>query len=297
MLEFDLRGAMPDSLVGVLDRMGLEESLLDSVAASARAKWIRLAQVELKATAQTYIEGIQDVRAERGVRMIQLAGWLPNAIEQGLPAFDLRDTILHNPRAKARRPLWSQAGRSGGQVQVGWYANIPFRHGTPGTTGLAGSPMGSLYGPRGDKSRRQGGDLLDTEQAAEFGKQVYRDAKKLRTKRGRRPAGQMGEKAVQQSYEGAGGKGKPLLRPHHQTSIYAGMRRERKPYVNPKTQKTTVQSQYITFRRISTENTEGWDHPGIEARNFAQQVLDHVAKITPAVVETIVTKALEGGGG
>lgn len=291
MIEVDIRQLIPDQIIGILENERFRESILDDIASSARAKWIRLAQVNLKSTAQSYIQGIQEVRAESGIRTIQLTGWLALAIELGLAPFDLRETILLNPNAKAKKPIWSKPGRSGGQVQIGWYANIPFRHGTPGTTGLVGAPMGSLYGPRGDKSRRQGYGLLTTEQSTEFGKQIYQEAKKLKTRKGRIGPAQMMEKDVERIYSGIGGKSHPLLRSHHKTSIYAGMRKERKPYVNKKTGKTTVQSQYITFRRISTENKTGWDHPGISARNFSNQVIEHIAKVTPSVIKNIISRA------
>jgi hypothetical protein len=271
VIDVDISEALPESLMQMLESLDLVEAVLDDVAASARAKWQRLAQTELHTTRQSYIEGIQEVESEPGLRSIALVGWLANAVENGMDSFDLRETLL-GPNATTRR-----ASRSGG-----WYANVPFRHGTPGSTGLAGQPMGSPYAPAGALSRA--GGPLTADAAKALGKAVYAAAKRLSS---RGPHGK-GRTTVPAS------EGGPLLRPHHATGIYTGMRHERKPYVNPTTGKTTVQSTYGTFRRISTENTTGWIHPGIEPHRFVEQVADHVGVIVPAVINQAIQAAMSG---
>jgi hypothetical protein len=263
VIELDLRDAIPHELVTLLDSQDLAEIILDQVSESARLKWLRIATSELRTSRQSYADGIQPVEAEPGRRTLTLLGWLANAIEGGLEPFDLRSTLL-GPGARNRRPLMRQT--EGGQpVQVGWYANVPFRHGTPGTTGLAGTPMGQPYGPRGGLSRALSGGLSERD-AAKLGKAVYAEAKR---RRGR---------ALSEAHGG------PKLAPHHTTGIYTGMRRvEGRP-----PQGGGAHRQYFTFRRISTANPTGWIHPGIEPHRFLDQVSDHVAKIAPRIVTSVL---------
>jgi|WetSurMetagenome_2_1015567.scaffolds.fasta_scaffold32790_2 hypothetical protein len=282
ILDADISGAIPESLLTVLENLDLVEVVLDDIASSAHAKWIRLAQTDLKTSRQSYIEGIQEVESQPGQRTIALVGWLANAVENGLDPFDLRETLL-GPNAKNRHPILASVVRGLPKVRTGgWYANVPFRHGTPGSTGLAGQPMGSPYGPRGDMSRAAGG-VMTAGQATAFGQAVYAAAKALQTKTASRKGATL-----------PSSQGGPLLRPHHTTGIYTGMSRTRKPYVNVQTGKTTTQPQYGTFRRISTSNPSGWLHPGIEPHGFAEQVNQHVERIAPTVIAQAIKAALDG---
>lgn len=286
MLEIDLGQLLPDEVMQVLTQDFLEV-LLDDLAASARVKWIRLAQVGLRSTAQTYIEGIQEVEAAPSQRTIVLTGWLANALENGADPWDLRETLL-GPEAKHRKPGFSHIPGQPKFRDGSWYAHIPFRHGTPGTTGLAGQPMGMRYGPQGEKSRAWAASGHMTEgEAAAMGKKIYELAKALKQRR----AGK--RKASIRDVLGAGAGDAPLLAPWHKTDIYAGMRKERKTYVGPSGKQTT-QSQYTTFRTISTRNDVGWIHPGFEPRHYSQQVAEHVARIAPGAVDAAIKRAMKG---
>ncbi|MBT8428502.1 MAG: hypothetical protein KJN79_01180 [Gammaproteobacteria bacterium] len=294
MVEIDMSDVIPEQMLAALSE-SMVVHILDSVATSARAKWIRLAQTELQTSRQSYIQGIQDVESEGPMeRSITLLGWLPNAIENGLAPFDMRETLL-GPGSSIRKPIFKSAGkgRSGATLYEAtgqYYAHVPIRHGTPGTTGLAGLPMGEAYGERGPRSRAVGGGMgpkaiMNTERAQAFGEAVYGAAKQLRSKR-----------------KMAGGKYRapdrlhapdPLLKSHHKTSIYHGMTKVRKPYRNPDTGKTTVQSQYTTFRTISDANKTGWMHPGIEPRKLSTKVADHAADVMHAAVRVAYAKAIK----
>jgi len=278
IVDVDLSEALPQALAHMMGDMGLVEAVLTDLAEMAWLKWRNLAARELHSSRQTYIDGIQEPVASTGERTIALVGWLPNAIENGLDSFDLRETLLGS-NSRARRPIWSESGRSGGRMQVGWYANIPFRHGTPGSSGLAGQPMGAPHA----EGTRQG--TMEAPAAQQFGKEIYQAAKQLRTKGGRGK----GPMALPSSQAG------PKLSPHHSTSIYTGMRRVRKPYKNERTGKTTVQSQYFTWRRISTENSNGWIHPGIEPRRLSEKVEDYIHQVAPGVVQAAIKSAMRKG--
>jgi len=80
----------------------------------------------------------------------------------------------------------------------------------------------------------------------------------------------------------------PKLAEHHKTDIYAGMKKVSHLYQN------ATQSQYMTFRMISENMTEGWMHPGINARHLATQVETYVQSIAQRAVETVVRAALKG---
>jgi hypothetical protein len=298
MIEFDLEDIIPHQLIAALDE-GVIEAILDSVAKSARAKWVRLAQTELHSSRQTYIQGIQQVESSPGERVITLLGWLANAVEGGLSGFDLRETLL-GPGSSIRRPIMREekAGRSGATLYEftgHYYAHVPIRHGTPGTTGLAGLPMGEAYGERGGMSRAVGGGkhptgagaIMSTDRAAAFGEAIHAAAKQLRAKR----SSSRKVRAADQLEVGG-----PLLKPHHKASIYHGMMKVRKPYFNRRTQKTTVQSQYVTFRTISDAGGEGWMHPGIEPRHLSKKVESHAARVAHAAFRTAFDKAIRQDG-
>jgi hypothetical protein len=259
VIEIDLREIIPQELVVLLESQDLVEVVLDQVSEAARLKWIRIATSELKTSRQTYADGIQPVETAPGMRTITLVGWLANVIEGGQNPFDLRTTLLGSG-ARNRRPIQGPGG-----VQVGWYANVPFRHGTPETTGLAGTPMGAPYGPRGSQSRALSGGL-SPQAAARLGKAIHAEARRRRGK----PLG-----------EAHGG---PKLAPHHATGIYTGMRR----VTGRPAGGGGAHRQYFTFRRISTRNSQGWIHPGIEPHRFADRVTDHVATLMPRVVESVL---------
>lgn len=296
MIEIDMTDVIPHEVLTALSDAMLAH-VLDDVASSCRAKWIKLAQEELNTSRQTYIEGIQQVEESGPLeRSITLVGWLPNAIETGLAPFDLRETLL-GPGSSIRRPIMKVTGktsRSGATLYEftgGYYAHVPFRHGTPGTTGLAGLQMGMAYGERGGLSRAVGGGLgpkaiMSTERAQAFGHAVHQAAKALRART--QAAGKYRPPDRLHAP-------KPLLKQHHKTSIYHGMVRVRKPYRNPRTQKTTVQSQFFTFRTISDLSGEGWMHPGIEPRKLSERVESHAARVMHAAVRTAYGQAVRSG--
>jgi len=258
------------------------ERILDIVAAGARNEWIRLARRETHTSKAEYIRGIQPVESEPRVRIIALVGWLANAVETGLEPFDLRDSLL-GPNSKIRRK--SASG--------GWFARVPFRHGTPGSAGLAGAPMGSSYGPAGAGSRRAGGSAGGDEARA-LGDAVYEAAKRLKaTKAGPSMRTQWGERLPAGMAPLLRGPNPahpdPRMRQGHKTDIYAGMVRERHTY------EKKTQTQYMTWRTISSSKTGGWIHPGITAHHLADRVGEYIARTAPAAINTVLQQGLRGG--
>jgi len=280
MIHVAIDSVLPDVAVA-LSRDAME-TLLDALASVAHAKWIRLAQTELGSSSSDYAGQIGEVQVQPGMRTITLSGdgtrgWLANAIEGGLAPYDMRLTLL-GEKAKMRHPM-----KNGG-----WYMNVPFRHMVPGSR--RGQAMGGAYG--GEKTM---GGAWSEGAVAELGKAIYEAAKALRERTQSSPggAGVWKQGATQEAKDkrlpaGVGGVG--LLRPHHTTDIYAGMMRVRQTY------KSAEQSQYTTFRRISSNSSpDKWQHPGIQARHLAQKVIEHVRAYAPVAAQQLVEIALTGG--
>jgi hypothetical protein len=276
LLQIAIDDRIPQTLRTLLSPE-MFERILDMVSAGSRNEWIKLARQNLESSKSEYIRGIQPVETTPKVRVIALVGWLANAVESGLESFDLRDTLLSG-RSTIRR-----AARGGG-----FYARVPFRHGTPGSRGQAGTPMGRAYGPIAESSRRVGG-LMGADAAKALGKKVYAVAKNLApTQRGvpghRLPAGMAPLlRGPNPSHPD------PRMRRGHATDIYAGMARSEHQY------EKATQAQYMTFRTISTRVVHGWIHPGIQARHLADKVGDYVARIVPATVDRVLREGLGGG--
>lgn len=84
---------------------------------------------ELKQTKSEYQKSIYIENPTENSISIGLAGWLPNAIEQGIQPFDMKDGFSKSDK---RKPAYRKDGKTG------WYITIPFRHGTPGIVAESG---------------------------------------------------------------------------------------------------------------------------------------------------------------
>ena len=255
---------IPSGLVAKLGAKQLTQ-LAKNLADAARDKWIRLAQGDSqygKHMRHDYIRGIQKPVAMHGTAVIALVGSVANIMEHGDSGQDMRKTHL-GPQV----PVVPQGQRGKHEaLEGGFYRAIPFRHATPGAGGgVVGQEMGSAY------SGHQA--VAD---AKKLGQEVYAEARGL-------PA-TTSQPSLGARYGGRLEAGlAPKLRDHHKTDIYAGMIREEKVY------EEAVQSQYMTFRTISTHVTddegnreraeEGWYRRPIPPRNYAIQVADYVTKI------------------
>ena len=273
IIEVDLSGIVPVELQG-LSPLAFEP-LLQDIAEAARDKWISVAGAELRTSRRDYLESIQAVEFKRGVATIALVGRLANIIEEGMAEVDLRDTLL-GPNVRI-----SPEGEYGKHLvirptgEVGYYRAVPFRHGTPDSGGAVGMPMGGVSGP---VAKEQGADFV--EKFAQLGRDVYGEAKKLKA-------------TVSDPYKGTkwGGRltasdmeklGVPKLKPQHAVPIFQGMVRERKTYEKAR------QTQYMTFRTISTLVPTGWIRPATEGRHYAKKVSEYVQQMAPAALESYV---------
>lgn len=275
---------VPAALATMLRAATLGPAVTRQVAAAAAAEWDRLASVELKSTERDYRRSIQEpVFPKPSQARIMLVGWLANAVENGISAYDLRDTLL-GPGAKNRKP----------DGKGGWYNTVPFRHGTPGTTGRNMQEMGQAYAPGGRNSVAAPHRILGDAERARIAQAVYGAAKRLRaTVRGIAggPNTQWGGRLDTHDVGRGGslsGVDLPKLRAHHKTNIYEGMVKERAAYSG------TAQSQYTTFRRISSRSPGGWQHPGIKARRLVLRVAGFLRKIFPGILAAAVSGSAGG---
>lgn len=268
----NLESAIPAS---VIPSMGPEvlQSILGNVAESARNHWIKHAGNDTSVFRNDYISGIQPVvpRGEKS-QVISLVGEVPHMLEDGQESLDMRTTLL-GPNVPVA-PMGERGKHR--NKDGGYFRAIPFRHTIPDSGKTVGQAMGSAY---------SGHDAVSD--AKKLGSEVYKNAKELLPTK-TDPYGKTtwgGRLKTSQISAGLneGIKGIPLLRPHHKSSIYEGMVREEKTY------EKATQSQYVTFRTISTSVQDGsWIRKPIEARHYADKVNDFVAKILPKAIAAYV---------
>jgi hypothetical protein len=245
-ISIDISGELPKVMY---DIKAMRQRVAE-LAEMARGEWIRQAQTNLQGSAADYIAGIQPVEVRGNWAAVQLTGWLPNQIENGMNPFDMKPGLLAGPHAKS--------GKNGARFNT-----IPFRHGTPGTGGRnVGAPMPTTgYTPKG-KPRSL----------------VYTAARKLaasletstgKTKWGGR-TGDFGGLGIRTARPVPGGRPGAYT---WKASPYASMVKVAKAY------KKATQNQYVTFRRVSdNSDPTSWWHPGIRARRLSLKVGTYVKK-------------------
>ena len=247
-----------DTVVDALPGRGDIKKVLQALGASARQEWITLASDEFLSTSRDYIQGISDPEVGTSSVTIQLLGTLPNMLEQGWPKTDMRTTVLKSPHVRT-----SKAGDK--------YMVIPFRHGTPGTTGRNVGPampraIHNVARGLAPTTRNPGGGTTPKgEQLSDKIKMSKRAQKILSTK----------------------------AKPWHSGSIYTGMIRKMGQGATGKAKGAapTQQPQYQTFRTISDNpktDPRSWIHPGIRARKLASKVQDHIQQVANQVVQDAI---------
>lgn len=129
-IELDLSGINFDKVPQNLDTV-VSESVRDTVMA-VHAKWQEIAQRKLRTTLIDYLSGLNadesvqyPYNGNYGEGLITLVGKVANSLEQGWKPFDMKAGFERSP--KTHRTADNK----------GWYAHVPFRHRTPGTSGVA----------------------------------------------------------------------------------------------------------------------------------------------------------------
>ena len=221
----------------------LTETCVNVVAAKFYADWQALAKQELKSSAEEYLRNLILVDKGRFEKQIVLTGIVPNMIEQGASAFDMKEGFKKSSKVRYTIPIYKTT--KNGQVMVHqggkWYLTIPFRIGVPGTLGQAG--FSSIMPQEVYNAMRANGGTLNEGEVP-----VPWDAHQQRA-------------ALPQT------QNNPYYAAYtHKSSIFAGLTRRTAQYGK------TTQNTYGTFRRAG-ENSDplSWIHKGIQARGFAEK--------------------------
>lgn len=257
-------------LSGLKGQFGIDDKTLDqltetcvkAVTAAIYANWEALAKKKLKSTREEYIQNIIHVDKGRFNKQIILTGVVPNMVEQGASAFDIKEGFRKSPKVRYTIPVYGKKGnmlRSGGD----WYLTIPFRIGVPGTLGQAG-----------------------------FTGQMPQEVYDIMRKRGNRIALRADE--IPAPYNIPQSRAAIQATPQnpyyaqytHKSSIYEGLTKRTAQYGK------TAQNTYGTFRRAGANSDPlSWIHKGISAYRLA----DEAVKITDVdtIVENEVTTFLD----
>lgn len=257
-------------LSGLKGQFGIDDKTLDqltetcvkAVTAAIYANWEALAKKKLKSTREEYIQNIIHVDKGRFNKQIILTGVVPNMVEQGASAFDIKDGFRKSPKVRYTIPVYGKKGnmlRSGGD----WYLTIPFRIGVPGTLGQAGF-TGQMPQEVYDIMRKRGNRIA------------------LRADEIPAPYNIPQSRAAIQATP----KNPYYAQYTHKSSIYEGLTKRTAQYGK------TAQNTYGTFRRAGANSDPlSWIHKGISAYRLA----DEAVKITDVdtIVENEVTTFLD----
>jgi hypothetical protein len=217
---------------------------LDDVTALVLRNWQALAAKELKSSQQEYIRSIILIEKGRLTNALVLMGQLPNMIESGATAFDMKNGFQKSSKAKKNK--------SGG-----WYLTIPLRFGTPGTS--ASSSLFSSIMPE---------SVYGVAKGLVAGSTSISGAKKAGTSL----------KAIDIPSPHNAPKTRPkIVTPNrtfeaykHKSSIYAGMNK------NSTTYEKATQSTYNTFRRVgSNSDPNAFIHKGFQAKDLATRAFNN----------------------
>ena len=92
-------------------------SVLDEIGVRFADQWRNEAGKVLKQTKQQYQRAIYIQKPDPQTLIVGLAGWLPNAVEQGLEPFDMKPGFRESNKKKYKK-------------NGGWYVTVPFRFAT-----------------------------------------------------------------------------------------------------------------------------------------------------------------------
>jgi len=239
---------LKEAVLAIAPQPGDTNRLLHGIGAVVQQRWISIAQQSLRTTARDYVAGIQPVEVKNRVATIALVGTVPNMVEHGVSAFDLRTTLLGTGAKNAK------TAKDGSR-----YNTVPFGHGTPGSSGRnVGRPMPQSIHTIARK-------LSPTLTRPEGGATRWGDRLRLGMPMS------SAARAILQTKE----------KSWHWGSTYLGMVRQQKTYAK------ATQSSYTTFRRISSKVSSGenhWMHPGIRARELAPRVQREIGPIVKSLL-------------
>lgn len=93
--------------------------VLEEVAASFAKEWEEEAKQSLHQSKNEYIRGIYVKNINNTTKVVGLAGWLPNAVEEGISGFDEKPGFARSAKIHFKKD------------GTGWYLTIPYKTATP----------------------------------------------------------------------------------------------------------------------------------------------------------------------
>ena len=216
---------------------------IKGLTASFARTWDAEAKNSLGSTRQQYRSSI--VVGEEGpfTGYVMLVNTLPNMIESGASAFDMKVGF-----SKSSKKKFNASG--------GWYLTVPMRHATPGSLGessaFSGTMPSAVYGAAktatATKTTSSGGSVRG---------------------RGLTQSQIPSQYAIPKSRAMIEEKNQVFEEYKHKHSIYEGMQKSSKKYEN------ATQSQYVTFRRVSSNSDpNSWIHKGFQAKLLAEKAMN-----------------------
>jgi len=237
----------------------LNEYVVHEVTAEVARNWDNVARQGLNSTRDLYRRSL--VVGDEGpfVGYVMLTGQLPNMIEGGASAWDMKIGFSQSNKVK-----YNKKGE--------WYLTIPFRWATPSALGENSAFSGvlpvSVY-----KAIRKTSTAARTSiqgiSSRGTGLQFNEIPAQHRAPKSRAAFSDLKTKTTFAKYR-------------HKTSLYQGIVRSQKTY------EKATQGQYTSFRRVSKNSSPlSWIHRGLMAKNFAQQGLNDTN------IEYIVDKSVD----
>lgn len=196
-------------------------------------EWQNEANRTLKSSRQEYINNIVVVDEGFAKGAVVLTGWLPNAVEQGLESFDMKEGALNGPNAKV--------GKNGSK-----YNTIPFSIGAPDS-------LGENF--NGGVMPKQIHDVVKNKQVDS----ITKKSAPLKENEIPKPFDQPKTKSIKLP------ESKSAKQYVHKGSIYEGIAKQKDSAGN-----TSYKS---FRRISENSDPSAFIHPGIEAANLADKVL------------------------
>lgn len=235
-------------------------SCVDVVTQEIYRNWQLEATNALKSTRNEYINNLQIINESKYSKTILLTGKLPNMIESGASAFDMKDGFKKSGKVK-----YSVRTDKQGNVKVSWYLTIPFRQGTPGIVGE------------------------NTAFTSIMPQEIYSIVKKFSAKQSLSKGAIPSPHNIPQSRKEIVLPTKVFPEYTHKSSIYEGLGKKSAAYGK------SIQNYYMSFRRVG-ENSDpnSWIHRGIQAHNLMKKAI--VNTDVQTVIDNNVDKILENLG-
>lgn len=229
----------------------ITQATVEAITFTVHNEILNLASQELRSTRRTYRANVNLPVMERFKGTIVLTGALPNMIEQGADAFDMKTGFSKSPKRKVKK--------SGG-----WYLTVPFRWATPEAvadneafSNQMDKRLHDLVRSKPIQSIRSTAEGIQTRSSGQITLDDLRSmARANRRTRGSRVVG-----------------GRSYAAYTHRSPIAQGIRREERLYEG------ALQSKYVSFRRVSDKSDpNSWIHGGLQARDFMPRAVENTDK-------------------